>query len=255
MQNPIRLYTTELLGTFCLVVLTSGTVCAAYLPLESMRSPPDLLWAVALADGCALAVLLTLTVGISEGCLNPAITLMLWVCRRLDGWQTAFLILAQLAGSLLAGLALRLVFPEPALVRGRLGTPHLGNYLLGNDDAFGWTALFTGIGVEAFLTFVLTLVIFYTLLDRRTARLGGLFAGLAQVVVTLAAYNLTGGAANPARWFGPALWQLSLQPLKTGGPFADHTVYWVGPIVGALLAGLLYTTIISPAGKPTEAGS
>jgi glycerol uptake facilitator-like aquaporin len=74
-------------------------------------------------------------------------------------------------------------------------------------------------------------------------------------VITLAAYNLTGGAANPARWFGPALWQQSLGQMKAAAPFADHTVYWAGPIVGALLGGLLYTTIISPPGKPAEAGS
>jgi MIP family channel proteins len=254
MERKIRVYVTELIGTFCLVFLTGAVVCAAPMTLQS-GWPQFTRWELALADGCALAVLLTLTATISEGCLNPAITLMLWVCRRLDGWQTLSLILLQLAGSLVAGLALRFVFPEPVLFKSRLGTPHLADALLGDDRTVTWIGLFTGIAVEALMTFVLTLVIFYTLLDKRTARLGGLYAGLTQIVLTLAAFDLTGAAANPARWFGPAVWQLNVVSLKATAPFADNTVYWVGPIVGALLAGLLYTTIIGPPAKRTEAAS
>jgi aquaporin Z len=254
MESKVRIVTAELIGTFCLVVLTGGAVCAAHLPPDADGPRIDL-WAIALANGCALAVLLTLCTSISEGCLNPAITLVLWVCRRLDGWQTVSLIVAQLAGSLLAGLALRFVFPERALFLSRLGTPHLGRQLLGEGDIVTWRGIFIGVGVEALATFVLTVVIFFTILDRRAARVGGLYAGLAQAALTIFGYSLTGSAANPARWFGPAVWQLSVQPWNTAAPFADNMVYWTGPIVGALLAGLLYTTILSPAGKPREAGS
>jgi glycerol uptake facilitator-like aquaporin len=255
MESRVRVLTTELIGTFCLVVLASGVVCAAHLPEQNGGPRFSLMWEIALADGCALAVLLCLSTSISEGCLNPALTLMLWVCKRLDGWQTALLILMQLTGSLLAGMALRVVFPEQALILARLGTPHLGSILMADGDAVTWTSLFTGIGVEAFMTFVLTLIVFYAVLDHRMGYFSGLLPGLAQVVITLAAFNLTGGAANPARWFGPALWQLSIEPLKNAAPFADHTVYWAGPIVGSLLGGLLYTTIISPPRKSSEAGS
>src|ERR1700676_750046 len=159
MESKVRIVTTELIGTFCLVVLTGGVVCAAHLSPDADGPRMDL-WA-ALADGCALAVLLTLTTSISEGCLNPAITLVLWVCRRLDGWQTVSLILAQLAGALLAGMALRFVFPERALIGSRLGTPHLGTHLmqlLGEGDVVTWRGILTGVAVEAFATFVLTVV-------------------------------------------------------------------------------------------------
>jgi aquaporin Z len=253
MERRVRVWVTELVGTFCLVFLTGGVACAAPLALKS-DWPRFTMWEFALANGCALAVLLTLTTGISEGCLNPAVTLMLWVCKRLDGLQTVSLILVQLAGSVLAGLALRFAFPEAALRQSRLGTPHLGEVLLTEGNVPSWGGLFSGIAVEALLTFVLTLVIFYTLLDKRTARLGGLFAGLTQVVLTLAAFDLTGAAANPARWLGPAVWQMTVDS-KSAAPFADNTVYWVGPILGALLAGLLYTTVIGPPSKPTEAAS
>jgi glycerol uptake facilitator-like aquaporin len=254
MERKVRAYLTELIGTFCLVFLTSAAVCIA--PMAQLSGwPPFTRWELALADGCALGVLLTITAANSEGCLNPAITLMLWVCRRMDGWQTLALILLQLAGAVLAGLALRFVFPESALIQSRLGTPHVADALLGDGRMITWTGLLAGIAVEALMTFVLTLVIFYTLLDKRDGRLGGLYAGLTQIVLTLASFDLTGAAANPARWFGPALWQLTLAPLKASEPFADNTVYWVGPILGALLAGLLYTTVIGPPGKRTEAAS
>jgi aquaporin-0 len=252
MESKIRVYTTEFIGTFWLVALASSAVCAAHIPAENGMPTIDM-WAFALANGCALGVLLTLTASNSEGCLNPVITLTLWVCRRLDGWQTTCLILTQLAASLLAGLLVRYIFPESTLREARMGTPHLGAVLLGVGGALTWGALFKGIVLEAFLTFVLTVVIFYTVLDRRSARLGGLFAGLTQVCLTVAVFGLTGAAANPARWFGPAVWQLSVQPLNNSEAFADHIVYWAGPIVGGLLGGLLYTSIIRPPSKPTEA--
>ena len=64
----------------------------------------------------------------------------------------------------------------------------------------------------------------------------------------LLGFNLTGGCANPARWFGPAIWQTTVPALSTGfpGPFADHTIYWVGPVIGALLGGVLYSSVILP---------
>jgi glycerol uptake facilitator-like aquaporin len=51
----------------------------------------------------------------------------------------------------------------------------------------------------------------------------------------LVAYPLTGAALNPARWFGPTLWELSIRGGRT--PFADAFVYVAGPIVGAIIAG------------------
>ena len=251
MDSKVRGSIAELVGTFCLVFLAGCVVCANY--VHESGEPIYGMWAIGLADGFALAVLLTISSRVSEGCLNPAITLMLWVCKRLDGWQTMSLVAAQLLGSVLAGLALRVIFPENALRLAQMGAPHVGTLLMTDNVITFWT-LVKGIALETFATFVLTLVVFSTLLDRRGSRLGGLFAGLTQTVLTLALFRLTGGAANPARWFGPALWHLSVESLKANA-FADHPVYWVGPVIGALLGGLLYTTVIGPGTRVPEAGS
>src|SRR5258708_36836552 len=99
MDAKVRLYVTELLGTFLFVFIGAGAVCAHYLPNEVTRLEQT---GIALAEGFALAVVLTVSYQVSGGCLNPAVTLMLWVFKRLDGARTLGLIGVQLLGSALA---------------------------------------------------------------------------------------------------------------------------------------------------------
>jgi MIP family channel proteins len=242
MDKSLRPYVAELIGTFAVVFLSAGAVCAAYLPIGV---PLDVT-GIALAQGLALAVALSCTLNVSGGYLNPAITVTLWVLRRIETRQAAGLLVAQLLGSALAGLVLRLIFPADVLP---YGTPHL-------TEAFTertFQAMATGAGVELTLTFLLTFVVFATTIDPRTPRLSGLGVGLtlglALVALALLGFRLTGASANPARAFGPFLWELTLP----GGQadFREHVlVYWLGPVVGAVLAGLVYTYLILP---PDEA--
>jgi glycerol uptake facilitator-like aquaporin len=128
-----------------------------------------------------------------------------------------------------------------------MGTPHLKALLA--DGRITLSGLVSGVLLEALFTFIVTLAAFATLIDKRAPRLGGFGMGLAQVAVVLFGFHLTGGAANPARWFGPAMWQLSLGSLGTARPLGDHVVYWVGPILGALGAAVLYVLLILPPEK------
>ena len=84
------------------------------------------------------------------------------------------------------------------------------------------------------------------MLDRRSPPFGGLFVGLAQAAVVLFGYRLTGGAANPARWLGTVLWEMTLVPKPLDLLGSDQLVYWVGPILGALLGGFLYVFVMQP---------
>jgi MIP family channel proteins len=244
MDSRTRLYVTELLCTFALVFVGAGTVCAYYLP----NDPRPEVSGVALAEGFALAVLLTVSFHVSGGCLNPAVTLMFWVFKRLDFARTLGLIIVQLLGAAAAGLLLRFTFSIEVLQAAHLGTPYVKS-LLTATNTLGLPGLVSGIGVELFLTFLVTLAIFATLIDPRGPRLGGVLVGLAQVAVILLGFHLTGGAANPARWFGPAVWQLTVPDLQSKAPLADHAVYWIGPILGALAGGLFYSTFILPPQK------
>src|SRR5262245_12812982 len=106
MDTTYRSPIAELIGTFAVVFVSGGAVCAAYL----VTNAPIDVTGIALAQGLVLAVALAATVNVSGGYLNPAVTITLWVLRRLTGRQALSLLGAQLVGSLLAGMALTLIF-------------------------------------------------------------------------------------------------------------------------------------------------
>jgi len=95
MDKHLRPALAELIGTFALVFVSAGAICASQLPFSA--GPPLLqLLAVSLAGGLVLAVMLPITLPMGGGFLNPAITLTLWVFKRLKGDRAVWLIGAQL---------------------------------------------------------------------------------------------------------------------------------------------------------------
>ena len=70
-------------------------------------------------------------------------------------------------------------------------------------------------------------------IDSRGPKWGWLAVGLTQTALILVAQHLTGAAANPARWLGTVVWEWTL----SSNALLDHATYWIGPIIGALLAG------------------
>jgi MIP family channel proteins len=242
MDRRLRACVAELLGTFALVFVGAGAVCAAYLPVVRGQEHPRV-GGIALAQGCILAVALSATMKISGGYLNPAVTVTLWVFKRLEGLQAFALIVAQLLGAVLAGALLRLIFHQDDwLQASRLGTPHLKE---GFNAPLSLGTLLGGIGIEVVLTFILTFVIFATTIDPRSLKMAGLGVGLVSAALTVVGFDLTGAATNPARWFGTVVWENTVPSLQASA-WADHPVYWIGPILGALLAGAIYTTLILP---------
>jgi glycerol uptake facilitator-like aquaporin len=246
MDNKVRTYLAELIGTFIVVLVGAGTVCAS-----ALTSPPFQPTVPALAEGFALAIVLTVTFHVSTGCLNPALTIMLWVFKRLDNAQAGGLILMQFLGATLAGLVLRLMFNSSVFAEMRAGAPHLAAFNPENSS-LQLPQLVSGTAFELFLTCLVALAAFATLFDRRAPRLGGLMVGLAQSVAVLFGYRFTGGSANPARWFGPAVWETTLPSATPPNWLAETVIYTGGPILGALLAAVLYVNLILPPEKGTE---
>ncbi|MCI0455607.1 MAG: aquaporin [Gemmataceae bacterium] len=271
--NLRRAYLIELLGTFGLVYLSAGVVCANFLttPVNQayggaalLSHQPGLL-GIALAQGLILAAMLVVTVPLSGGFLNPAVTLMLWVFNRVDSARASWLIGAQVFGAVLAGAALRFTFdqavlagaragtghmnsPDSLFTAARMGTPHL-NPLTYPELTTG--ALLAGTGVELVLTFFLVFAIFGTIQGGARPLQAALAGGLTLVACALYGHALTGAALNPARWLGTALWEWML-PERTHNPFADLFVYMAGPIIGALLAGLVYFKLVLPSQEATQ---
>jgi glycerol uptake facilitator-like aquaporin len=246
-----RAYFIELIGTFMLVYVSAGVVCVNHMTCPSGQEPgtasmlghqPGLV-GVALAQGLILAAALAVTAPLSGGFLNPAITLVLWVFNRLSSARMAWLIGAQAVGAVLAGFCLSKTFAEPVLRDARVGTPHL-NPLVYPDLTLA--ALAGGSAVEVALTFFLVLAIFGTWREGSVPERAGLTAGLTFTACVLFGFALTGASTNPARWLGTALWELHwLRPPRN--PFADVFAYLAGPVVGALLAGVVYFRLLLPA--------
>lgn len=210
----------EVVGTFAFIFIGAGSVIA---------TGGTNLVGIALAHGLAIALLIAAlghVSGTSGALFNPALTIGLWVTRQMDTANTVAYIIAQLIGAVLGALALVLFFPDVMRDASSLGTPTLN---AGVNFA-------QGVGIEVILTMFLMLAVFGTVLDQRGPNIGGFGVGLTLTMGLLAAGPLTGWGMNPARAFGPAL---------LSGEWANHLVYWIGPIIGAVLAALLYQYVFS----------
>ena len=102
------------------------------------------------------------------------------------------------------------------------------------------------IGLEAIATFFLVFVVFGTAVDPRAPKLGGMAIGLTIAADILAIGPLTGGSMNPARSFGPAV---------VSHVFEGQMVYWIGPLLGGIVAALLYDRLFLRNGSPSAAGA
>jgi MIP family channel proteins len=169
-----------------------------------------------LAHGVALLAFIYAFGHISNAHFNPAVTISLWIVKRIEGPVAIGYITSQLAGAVLAAI----------FIEGFFGSASVA---IPQPTSFGAPL---AILVEALLTFLLVLVIFGIIVDRRNhTSHAGLAIGLVFAVLMLVGFSLTGGALNPARAFGPAL---------VSNSWGNQLVYWVGPILGAILAALVY---------------
>ena len=223
MYNTPQKLTAELIGTFALVFFGVGAVCAD----QFLHGAGGIgLLGVALAHGLAIAIMVSALGHISGGHFNPAVTIGFWVTKRLNTLDVVLYWIAQLAGATAAAFLLKAIIPEDTWRAVALGTP---------DLARDFSRL-SGMILEAVTTFFLVLTVFATAVDEKgTFRsIAGFGIGLIISLGILVAGPFTGAALNPARAFGPAL---------AATHWANHGVYWVGPLAGGFLAGLLYDSL------------
>jgi aquaporin Z len=215
MRDAVRHFVAEFVGIFALVFVGSGSIMMA----QHTNSASPLLIA-ATAHGLILSIMVTATMRIS-GHLNPAVTIGFLAARRIEPLMAAIYICAQLLGAIAAAYALKAVVPAElfAATRG-------GGQSIALDVSLG-QAFF----LEAIATFFLVFVVFGTAVDPNAPKVGGFAIGLTVGADILAIGPLTGASMNPARSMGPAV---------ASGVFEGQVVYWGGPIVGAIVAAVLY---------------
>jgi MIP family channel proteins len=224
----------EFIGTFVVVFASAGAICADQYFRATGQTGAGLLGS-ALAYGLAVAIMVSAVGHVSGAHLNPAVTIGCWVTKRLGTLQSIGYAIAQLLGSLVAGYSIRAILPESAWRPVSLGTP---------DLASDFTRMH-GMALEAVLTFAVVFVAFASILDANDAlrRIGGLFVGLTVTAGYLVGAPFTGAAMNPARAFGPAL---ALSPHH----WQNHGVYWIGPLFGGVLAGVVYDRLFQRSQLP-----
>lgn len=224
MHNTAQKLTAEFLGTFALVFFGEGAACA----VQYVHGALDVnLLTVALAHGLAIAAFFAALSQISGAHFNPAVTIGFWATKRVSTIEAAMYWAAQIAGAIAAAYVLRAILPEEAWRNVALGAPELVR------DFPKWA----GMALEGVATFFVVFIFFATTDRDHDIATGtaGLAIGATYALGILVAMPFTTGALNPARAIGP--W------LATGAHLANQGVYWVGPLAGGFLAGLLYDSI------------
>lgn len=211
-------YLAEAIGTFGLVFAGPGAAAVDVVSGGAVGG-------IGIGASFGLIVMaMVFAVGHVSGChINPAVTLAMFCTRRITPARAAGYIAAQLAGAVLAGLAIVVILGEDSGAGATI--PRLG----GADAA---------LVSEVILTFFLAFIIFAVATDERAE---GSFAAIAiggYVGFAAAGWGPVANASmNPARSFGPAI---------AANTWDAHWVYWVGPIAGALLGALAYELLREP---------
>ena len=223
MPSLVRRLVAEALGTFGLVFVGAAVVVVnGGFPNSGIG-----LLGIALAHAVVLSVMITATMTISGGHLNPAITIGLLATRRISAGLAAAYVVTQLAAAVVGAFLVKALFPVGAVRSALVGVPVIA----------GSMSLSQAIGLELILTFFLMSAVYGTAVSPDAPRVGGFGIGLVLLFDILVGGPLTGAAMNPARAFGPAL---------VSGEWVGHGVYWVGPVAGAVLAALLWEHFLMP---------
>ncbi len=209
----------ELIGTFILVFVGTGTVAFG----NGMEGIGHV--GIALAFGLSIVAAAYSIGTISGAHLNPAVSIAMFVNKRLNAKDLASYIVAQVVGALLASSFLYFLVSNSGLSVDKVG---LGQNALAN----GVTAL-GGFLFEAVASFIFILVIVtVTSESKGNAEIAGIVIGLTLVLMILVGLNITGLSVNPARSLAPALF--------IGDPALKQVwIFILAPIVGGILAAIV----------------
>ena len=209
----MKKYLAEFIGTFVLTFFGCGT--AIVTQCSTQNYPGYLL--TALAFGLSI-VAMAYSIGNISGChINPAVSLSMYMSKKLDSKDFVGYVIAQCAGGLIAGAVLMAIF--------------------GKETGLGSNGLYNGsiglsILIEVILTCVFVLAILGVTSKAEYTGVAGIVIGLSLAFVHILGIGLTGTSVNPAR---------SLVAIFAGGEALGALwVFIVAPLIGAALAAITY---------------
>ena len=224
----MKIYTAEFLGTFWLVLGGCGSaVLAAAFPNVGIG-----LHGVSLAFGLTV-VTMAYTIGPISGChLNPAVSVGLWAGGRFPADKLLPYIVAQVLGAIAAGAMLYLIASGAAGFDVSKGFASNG---YGSHSPGGYSLL-AALVCEVVMTMFFLLVIMGSTDKRAPAGFAPLAIGLALTLIHLISIPVTNTSVNPARSTGVAVF-------VGDWAVAQLWLFWVAPIVGAVLGAMTYRFI------------
>jgi MIP family channel proteins len=235
----------EFIGPFALVIAGVGAIIST----QNLADGGNLV-AVSLAHGLAIGLMVAALGHVSGGHFNPAVTISMLATGQIALTRAISYIIAQVIGATAAAGVLTLVFPALGPMGRNNPGVNLGLPGLGPEVTVSGALI-----MEAVMTFFLVMVIFGTVVDPRGPKaIAPLAIGLIITMDILTGGRITGAAMNPARALGPAIVQQD---------FTNWWIYWVGPIIGGLVAAFAYKSIWLGGGrarlparrKPSSVGS
>jgi glycerol uptake facilitator protein len=233
-QRGLAAYLAELIGTLLLVFFVVSVVVLFVATGNQAQFGSDFA-VVGLVHAFLLFGLIVMFGVASGGHFNPAVTLAALAIKRIAPVDAVIYMLAQLSGGVLGALLAKGLLLDEGRATNYAAADVSG--LLGGN--------FQGMIVEGIGTFCLVLVILAAVYSRKSVKdWAPLAIGTTLGFIVMVGGPLTGGSFNPARWFGPAL---------VGNEWGGVWPYLLGPIVGSLLAAVVYKLVLEPGGTaPTE---
>ncbi|MFC4600861.1 aquaporin [Cohnella hongkongensis] len=212
----------EFIGTFVLVLFGCGSAATAGGNLGNLG--------IAMAFGLSI-VAMAYAIGPVSGChINPAVSLAMWMRRKLSGGDFLLYVLFQIAGGLAGAAVLYAIIDSTGAAVTGLGANGFGEgYGIG-------ISLTMAIVVEIILTFVFVYTILGVTSEEGNGRIAGLVIGLTLAFVHILGIALTGTSVNPARSLAPAV-------LLGGTALEQVWVFLAAPLVGAALAAVVHRAL------------
>jgi aquaporin Z len=226
--KPLKKYLAELIGTFVLVLMGCGSAVLAGKDFSGLAGTGTV--GISLAFGIAVLAM-AYTIGGISGChINPAVSISMLAAGKIGAKDAAAYITAQCIGGVLGAAALfgiAIGNPNYSLAVNGLGQ---NGFDLASPAGYSMISAFLA---EVLLTFIFLLVIFGSTSERAPKGFAGISIGLSLVLIHLVGIPVTGTSVNPARSLGPAI-------IVGGTALNQLWLFWAAPIIGALLAAVVY---------------
>ena len=232
MVNP-RNWFSEAIATYALVFFGPLAIILSVVAFGDGLSIESIIM-ISLAHGAAIGLMVYAFGHISGAHINPAVTIPMMITKKISVADGIGYIIFQLIGAVVAAFSLKAILPEIG-AKVNFGTQGGPSELLNNS-------VMAGITVEIILTFFLVTVIFLTAVHKKApAGIHGISIGGMVFLLHLVGVPLTGASMNPARTFGPAV---------VSGFWELHWLYWVAPIIGGIIAGVIMNYIFVNNAEP-----